>query len=479
MKIRINGINNDKYLIALQKLAQAFDRDFKICQDDEFDYAISFSISVNNNLISVNLQSQEYCMDNQVVIIHDIEYDTKYGILVCFYRFLEKLTNKHLSYGVLTGIRPTKLAHYYLQKYHEKDVEKILQDKYLVSKEKGQLLVEIARRQNNLLDFNRLEKVVSIYINVPFCSSRCSYCSFTSYPYDYHIVTRKDYLHTLTKEIEQIGSFLKNNHIPITSIYIGGGTPSALDTEELTLLFESVSHHLYSKEVLEYTFEAGRPDTLSEDKLAIIKKALVNRISINPQTFNDKTLVKINRKHTIQDIYRIYNLARKMGFNNINMDLIIGLPDETICDYQKSIDEVVKLAPEEITIHYLAQKKGTPLFNERMQNLCEDYFKAFDYAYNTMRQNDYYPYYLYRQKFISGNLENIGYARENYESIYNILMIEEKQTIIGLGCGATSKFLNYDLIMNPKDLKTYINKYDVYLKEKINNLKNLLLKEER
>ncbi|QVK18718.1 coproporphyrinogen dehydrogenase HemZ [Mycoplasmatota bacterium] len=478
MKFHIIGVPEKNIRIALLKLLKAFEPHHEIVSD-KFDYMVYIATIIYEKEVKVFLKCDNVIIERTTEIISNVAYDKKYLILVVFYQLLVKLTNKKLSYGVLTGIRPTKLVHHYKKSFSDEIVLSILQNKYLISHEKAKLLLTVVNNQYHMIkDFEALTKDVSVYINIPFCLSRCSYCSFTSYPSDYKKVTRQEYLKTLFKEIEEIGHFLRMKKINITTIYIGGGTPTVLNDEELYDLLYKIESSLVDDLVLEYTLECGRPDTITKSKLEIINQFSVSRISINPQTFNENTLFAINRKHTIKDILDNYKQARALGMENINMDLIIGLPNENLDDYINSIDQTIQLLPESITIHYLARKKGSKLYNEEINNHTDDYFKLFAYAYEILKRENYNPYYLYRQKNISGNLENIGYCQKGYESLYNILMIEEAQTIIGLGCASSSKFLNHKIILNPKDLISYIKSHEIYLNKKIKGLEETLLKVE-
>ncbi len=469
LKIKVIGINDKRIFIAINKLIKAFNRQNVIVTSD-YDYLIHVSSLIKEKKIKVILTCGSEIIKDETEIFEDVLSDKKYLILACIYRLFVKISKKELSYGVLTGIRPTKLVHRYKEKYSDDIVLSILQKKYLITKEKAELLLLIANYQKQLVDFPKLKDEVSIYINVPFCLSKCSYCSFTSYPIDLKELIPKQYLTVLLDEIKIMGAYLKEKHIPITTIYVGGGTPSALNYDHLKSLLYHIETYLINDSVLEFTLECGRPDSLTLDKLKLIKEFSVTRISINPQTFNRDTLKQMNRRHSIDDIIKIYQGARDIGFDNINMDLIIGLPNETIEDYKHSIDETIGLAPDSITVHYLAQKRGSKLFNEQIEMKRSDYFTLFSYAYKQLIEHHYSPYYLYRQKNIVGNLENTGYCQKEKVCLYNILMIEEAQNIIGLGCGASSKFLNHDIVLNPKDIKSYITSYQKYIDKKINNM---------
>ncbi len=477
MRIKIIGVPEEKIIIALNRLLKAFDRLAEIVKDNE-DYRVYFAVIIYAREIKVVLKCGNILLENSTSIISDVDYDTKYLILSSFYKLLAKLTNKKLSYGVLTGIRPTKLVHQYKKSYQDREIITLLTDKYLIDINKAKLLLKIVNHQLQVIkDYTSLDKEVSIYINIPFCLSRCRYCSFTSYPSNYQLVSKMDYIRVLALEIKEMAEFLHKNKLKITTVYIGGGTPSALNKEELTFLLDSIENYLIKDKLREYTLECGRPDSLSVEKLKIINDRSITRVSINPQTFNELTLKEMNRNHTIKDIYDIYEKTRKYTSVSVNMDLIIGLPNETITDYMNSLDKTILLEPEAITVHHLAQKRGSELFKETMDDKV-DYNKYHTYAYNKLMEYHYLPYYLYRQKNISGNLDNIGYAKRGFESIYNILMIEEHQTIIGLGCASSSKFLDYKLILSPKDLVTYINSYQTYLDKKYQAIADTLMKVE-
>lgn len=476
MKFKIIGISNDKLLVSLKKLCNAFILNNEFVNDDA-NYEVYIAIIIFSDKIKVVIK----CDNNDfeyIQKINNLEYDLKYTVLACFYLLLRNITNNDLPWGVLTGIRPSKLVHKYISDgLTSKQITSILRDKYMVSLEKANLLVDIANYQRKVLNFEQIKKEVSIYINIPFCLSKCSYCSFTSYNLNYKFVSVKEYLDKLYEEIKMIGALLKENMINITSIYIGGGTPTALVDSDLESLLEAIDNYLFTESVKEYTIECGRPDSLTLTKYKIIKKHKVSRISINPQTFNNETLKKIKRNHKASDIIEKYQIAKDLGFNNINMDLIIGLIDEKLYDIKTSVDKTLELFPESITVHSLALKKGA---NKKMNvnDLSKDVRGMFNYAHQEIIKANYVPYYLYRQKNIVGNLENIGYSKRGYESIYNIIMIEELQCVVGLGCGASSKFTNNELVLNPKDLISYTKSYKEYLNKKLMYLNKYLGKKD-
>lgn len=412
-------------------------------------------LSLNNNIVKLMLFYNDIkVLENQTSINEFI--DLKQFI----YKNLENYTKNSPKWGILTGIRPSKIStKMLLNQIPENDILQQLEDKYLISKDRAKLLLNISKISTNIIEKYNLNTGFSVYIGIPFCKTICSYCSFTVTPLKHYKDFITPYVDALINEI----SILKNKN-PKT-IYVGGGTPTALDDYNLERLLFSISNFIDLSKVLEFTVEAGRPDTITENKLKILKKYGVQRISINPQTSNDNTLKKIGRSHMFSDIIKCIYDARNIGFNNINMDLILGLNNEDINIIKKSLNDVLNLTPENITIHTLAIKRASSLTkNKNMYN--GNISTMVDYSIKTLLNNSYNPYYLYRQKNIYDNLENIGYAKKDLECLYNIIMIEELHSVLAFGSPASSKIINNKIIRieNPKDIKTYI--------EKIEELKN-------
>ena len=370
------------------------------------------------------------------------------------YKYLSEKRNIELPWGALTGIRPVNIVtsivenkqlEIWLPKNENityDDIKKHLQNEYFVSDTKSDELINIAKKELEILarpEVKNYKDEYSLYIGVPFCKSTCLYCSFTSYDINKNKKNVPLYLDALEKEFKN----KKLEKSPMT-IYIGGGTPTSLNDED----FEKFLC------IIEYTVEAGRPDTITESKLSSMKEHNVTRISINPQTFNQKTLDLIGRKHTVEDIYEKYNLSMSKYIKNINMDLIIGLPEESIEDIEYSINKTLELSPTSITIHSLALKRAARLNLEKSiwidkvnvdnQNKILEMFNLVQNKIeneNLDGQKIYSPYYMYRQKNIAGNLENIGYAKDGFESIYNIMMMSERHTVLAYGCGGVSKIV--------------------------------------
>ncbi|QSX06336.1 coproporphyrinogen dehydrogenase HemZ [Sedimentibacter sp. zth1] len=388
------------------------------------------------------------------------------------YYILSKFYDIKAEYGFLTGIRPNKILTLAISNgFSDEEAKAILRNTYEVNEEKIELLYNIYLIQKKYIAKEENLKNYNLYIGIPFCPTKCIYCSFVSFTkYDKHEVDK--YVQTLKVEIEETIKLAIRSGLALNTIYFGGGTPSVLSCENIDDIFGIIRKYYDIDKVKEITFEAGRPDTITEELLSCIKKNGVNRISINPQTMNDNTLKAISRRHTVQNIIDVYNLARTYDFDSINMDLIIGLPGECADDVNNSIERVIDLKPDNITIHALAYKKGSKLFNST-KNLSKDY-DMVESMYHITKENcinsNYIPYYMYRQKNIKANLENVGYCINGKESIYNIVIIEEIETILACGAGAVSKILKgnnrHERVQNYKNLEDYNENIQKNIKEK-------------
>ncbi len=396
----------------------------------------------------------------------------KDGFKKFLYRVLCKDTGKELPWGNLTGIRPTKLAYGMLEEGKtDEEISAFLKDAHYVSDEKIALSIDIAKRERELLSDIHYEGGYSLYIGIPFCPTTCLYCSFTSYPIAGYRKLVEDYVDCVIKEMDYVSK--KYAHKILDSVYIGGGTPTTLEAEQLDRLITALKDKFDFSTVKEFTVEAGRADSITREKLEVLKKHQVDRISINPQTMKQETLQIIGRRHTVEQVVEAYKLAREIGFENINMDLILGLPGELEEDVQNTIDRVVELAPDSLTVHSLAIKRASKL----SQWIVENGVKTLRNTDETMKiaaagakQLGMDPYYLYRQKNMSGNFENVGYAKPGKYGLYNILIMEEKQTIVALGAGSISKVVlpdgRIERCDNVKDVALYIEKIDEMLERK-------------
>lgn len=388
-----------------------------------------------------------------------------------------KFFKKNYSWGGLMGVRPTKVVRRLLALgYSYDEIRRIMKDFYIVSEEKTELLIEVVKKELEFLD----REHINLYIGIPFCPTKCKYCSFASYEINSGVGRYyKDFVKTLLKEIEITGEFLKEENFKISSIYIGGGTPSTLTEEDLEAILSAVNTHIDMSDVREFTFEAGREDTLTDRKLEIAKQYGVDRISLNPQTFKVETLKKVNRRFDRENFEKYYKKAKDIGFI-INMDIIVGLPDETTEDVLFTFNELEKFDIENLTIHTLAFKRASNLFKESQERVELDGKVITEAIGKLVEKKEMNPYYLYRQKNIMEWGENIGYSKLGCESVFNIEMIEENQSTMGLGGGAITKIVipeteHRDYIeryVNPKDPALYIRE----MEERMGAKKELFLK---
>lgn len=381
-----------------------------------------------------------------------------------------KIKKVNMPWGVMSGIRPAKnVREFFESGLSEEEVKSTLKSLYEVTDEKVDLAMTVAENEKFLLS-NIKENSVSIYIGIPFCPTRCLYCSFISS--DVKITGKyiNDFVRLLKEEIKKTSEVIKRLGFFIDNIYIGGGTPTTLNEEQLEDLLKTVSYYLVSDNLCEFTLEAGRPDTITLKKLEIMKKYSVNRISINPQTMNDETLKKVGRAHDSLMVKKVFSDAKEVGFSCINMDLIAGLPDETPEMFYYSLDEVIKLNPENITVHSMCVKRAADLNKKEIElQKAENMNKMLSYTQKRMSETKRIPYYMYRQKNISGNLENVGYSKKDYMSTYNINIMEEVQSIIALGGGGVTKLVAGDRIeriFNFKNPDEYIKRFDEILRKK-------------
>ncbi len=389
-----------------------------------------------------------------------------------FYRCLVESTGRELPWGNLTGIRPTKLAYAMLEEgKQDQEIIEELRNTHYVNQEKCELSIDIARRERELLSGIHYQGGYSLYIGIPFCPSTCLYCSFTSYPIAAHRQRVDQYIDCVIREMEFVSRQYGDK--VLDTVYIGGGTPTTLEPEQLDRLLCNLKTLFDFSTVQEFTVEAGRADSITREKLEVLRRHGVGRISVNPQTMKQETLDIIGRGATVAQVLEAYRLAREVGFDNINMDLILGLPGETEDDVQRTIDQVISLAPDSLTVHSLAIKRASRL-NQWIQEHGIETLRNTDetmaIAEAGARALDMHPYYLYRQKNMSGNFENVGYAREGKFGLYNILIMEEVQTIVALGAGAITKRVYPDgrieRCENVKEVAQYIERIGEMIERK-------------
>ena len=484
-------VNDESYSYDIHSLIKAFypEEDIKVEPFDTDKNSDSnmpeFLVCANKNNISIDLEGRS--VSN--IPIEDSLYEDraayKSELKKQLYLALSKHTGKELPWGTLTGIRPTKLAKTCLDNgMNTADTIRHMKEFYLCSDEKANLATEIAIREKKVIDeIGADASGYSLYIGIPFCPSRCLYCSFMSYPIALHKEAVARYIDSVKKEIDYVASSFSGRRLD--SIYIGGGTPTTLDAESLADLIGYVKDKIDTTSIREFTVEAGRADSIDEGKLKAIKSLGVDRISVNPQTFNEDTLKLIGRKATAAETIKAYKLAREIGFDNINMDIILGLPGETIDDIKYTLDNIAALKPDDLTVHSLAVKRGSKLAemlrdgnkitdtDVMLRNNVIDYDEAMRLTQDTAASIGLHPYYLYRQKNIRGNLENTGYAADGKAGIYNILMMEEVQDIVALGAGTVSKRVYKDAeegrierCDTHKDLMLYIDNIDEMIARK-------------
>ena len=470
-------LNEDRYAYDIQSLVKAFypEQDVKVfaegTKEEQSDAGMpAFFVIFKEEEICAGITGK-----TQKTIRLGAPQDkgaVKNDLKQLLYGILSEETGKTLPWGTLTGIRPTRLAMQLLEQGRTaEEADAYMRSTYLCSKEKTELAIDIAKREQKILADIHYEEGYSLYVGIPFCPTTCLYCSFTSFP----IRAWKDkvdaYLSAVEKEIDFVKEACADK--VLDSVYIGGGTPTTLEPDELDRLFAKLKGTLDWSQVKEFTVEAGRADSITAEKLRVMKKWGVTRISVNPQTMKQETLDVIGRRHTVEQTVEAFWTARREGFDNINMDLILGLPGETKNDVAETMRRVKELAPDSLTVHSLAIKRASRLSQWILEN-------GMDTLHNTdetmqiaalgARELGMEPYYLYRQKNMAGNFENVGYAKPGKAGIYNILIMEEKQSILALGAGTISKAVYPDGRIercdNVKDVDLYIEKIDEMIERK-------------
>lgn len=395
----------------------------------------------------------------------------KNSIKMTLLKCLEEFTETAIPWGILVGIRPTKIVHDYFNKgIKEDEIIRYLTEDYSLSIEKSQLAIEVAKNESKFL--SKKSNSVSVYVGIPFCPTRCVYCSFTSNPIGKSQDLVNSYVNSLIKEINGVSEYLLLNKYSIDTLYFGGGTPTSLNVNDLHKLLSAIDNNIPIKDLREITIEAGRPDSIDMDKLSLIRDFGCSRISINPQSMNNETLKRIGRNHTSNDVIDKYNMARELGFDNINMDIIIGLPFEGEKEIVHTMDTLEKLSPDSITIHTMAIKRASILNEKEFKVKSNIANLMYGIASSRVRKIGMYPYYMYRQKNMVAPLENVGYCKQGKECIYNIQMIAENISIISFGADAITKIVfdkenRIERQANVKDVREYINRVDEMIDKKI------------
>ncbi|MDT8716247.1 coproporphyrinogen III oxidase [Clostridium sp. 19966] len=450
-------------------------------QNTEIDFVdknedIDISISDGEITITSHGTNRNYSIDESLPF--------KENVKMALYKYFVAITKVEHPWGTLIGIRPAKIAGSLMKKgLKDEEIIQYYDKHYVASREKTELCIEVARYEKDLINKNKNN--ISIYIGMPFCPTRCAYCSFASNSIKGKEQLVGEYLKALSYEINSIKAYIESKQLNIENIYFGGGTPTSVTEKDFEGIMECIyDAFIKEKNIKEFTVEAGRPDSITLSKLLSMKKYRVTRISINPQTMNDKTLKRIGRLHTVKDVIDKFNLARKCGFDNINMDIILGLPGENLEDVINTCKKIKELSPESLTVHGMAVKRASKIHEELLNNKFDnkldlnDIIDMYDVTRKTSQEINMHPYYMYRQKNMIGNMENIGYCKEGFENIYNIQIMEEKQTIIALGADAVTKVIfmeenRLERFANLKDVKEYVNRVEEIVQKKISLLNTL------
>ncbi len=465
--------DTEEYKAELAELIRQFDA---YCPSESFSVELLSGGGEMRN-VEITVSGEKFCYSNTAEIPRD-----KLGFRKITLRFLKNslyaalnaVFKRDLPWGALTGVRPSRLAYELFNGgVALEELPETLSGTYGISESKSALLADILSNQRGY--FTDDESYVNFYVHIPLCPTRCKYCSFVSVAIDKQKKFILPYVDALKKEIISSVGLIKESNKKVLSVYIGGGTPTVLDAE---LLNEVLSAIPYKN--IEYTCEAGRPETITRDKLKVLARHGVNRISVNPQTLFDETLKNIGRDHTAADFFKAYSLAREFDFN-LNVDLIAGLPDETPQMFSSTLDRIMELRPENITVHTLSKKRGSVFAEEDTLREYRYTEQMMDYAHTALKNSGYVPYYLYRQKQMVGNLENAGYALKGKQSINNITTMEESVSVIACGAGAISKAvikqsdnLRIERYANIKDIKQYLEQFDERENKKQLFLKNSL-----
>lgn len=464
--------NDNRFEYDIQNLVKSFYPEEVIrLTYDSIDKDTVFSVLFSNGKIEFKKRDGSFETSDMVGVDSD-RGQTKNILKRLIYKTLSSYLNRELPWGDLSGIRPTKIAMKKLEEgFSDEETERFMQETYCTSKEKSNLAVTIANLERKILAPIHYKDGYSLYIGIPFCPTTCMYCSFTSYSIARFSDKVSQYLTALEAELAFVSEAFKDKKLD--TIYIGGGTPTTLSADELERLLSFVTEKFDLSNLLEFTVEAGRADSITIDKLRVLKKYGVSRISVNPQTMNQKTLDIIGRRHSVEDVKRAFYDAREAGLDNINMDIILGLPEEGPDEVRHTVEEIKKLGPDSFTVHSLAIKRAS-----RMQEWIDkcgyktmiNTDETMDIAQKAAYDMDMFPYYLYRQKNMAGNLENTGYAREGAFGIYNILIMEELQHIVACGAGTVTKRVFDDgsakRCDTHKDVELYINGIDDMIERK-------------
>lgn len=440
-------------------------RDFSEPQPPYIYTEVSDKITISVNIGSFN--------KSETAVKKLTDDDNELVSAQLLYKLLCDFTGLTQPWGILTGVRPVKLLRRLAEESSEEQAVKKFEKDFFVSNEKIALSRETEHNERKILELSKPESF-SLYVGIPFCPSRCSYCSFVMASIERAEKLIEPYTKLLCEEIKRTAEIANKLGLRLETVYFGGGTPTTLSAEQLNTVLGTVNNSFDMSTCREFTVEAGRPDTIDIAKLFALKENKVDRISINPQTVNDEVLKTIGRKHTAQQFFDAFELARKCGFDNINTDLIAGLPTDTPESFKNSLDSIVRLNAECITVHTLCMKRASRLTTEGVTldlQQAKDAREMLAYTQNILGQNEYIPYYMYRQSRMVGNLENVGWSKKGFESLYNVYVMDETHTILACGSGGVTKLKRnnpdyLERIFNFKYPYEYIDRFDELIQRK-------------
>lgn len=441
----------------------------KIRENGEEDIVIITEMRDNDMIVDAKVYEKAL----KKVHTYRQDEDMATAMSVLLYSVLSELLGIKYPWGILFGVRPAKLMHRFADEYGVDGARKYFIDNFLVEPKKADLAIEVMEHENKSIALSA-ENSFSLYVSIPFCPTRCSYCSFVSHSIERAKELMQPYVELLCRELERVGEIAKSLGLRLETIYFGGGTPTTLSAAQLEMLFKAIEKSFDLSVLREYTVEAGRPDTVTKEKLLALKSAGVSRISINPQSFNDAVLEEIGRRHTSQQTIDAFNLAVQTGFDNINMDFIAGLPKDDLPSFKNSINTAVELGAQSVTVHTLALKSASFIVTREKTFDHTDRLTAsdmVDYSNDYLSSNGYYPYYMYRQSKSLGNLENVGWCKQGRDCLYNVYMMDETHSVFAVGAGAVTRLKNQqtgfiDRIYNFKYPYEYNNNFDEIIKRK-------------
>lgn len=475
-------VNNNPFHYETENLVRVFFQNDKItvkkdCTERKAPYVLTdLKLNGGKCTLYTEYKNGDYFDSKTKEVTGDFENNRdlcERTIAVMLFEILSKYTGIRPPWGILTGVRPIKLMRRLIDEYGEEAAKSYFTNELLVTEEKTQLSVITEKHEQKILQLSK-DDSFSLYISIPFCPTRCSYCSFVSQSVEKTKKLVEPYFELLLKELEYTADLAKELKLRLETVYIGGGTPTTLEAPQLSELIKTINTCFDMKNCREFTIEAGRPDTITAEKLKAILDGGCDRISINPQTMNDEVLQAIGRRHTAEQTLSAYKLARQIGFKHINMDLITGLPKDTVESFKNTLNTICELDPASITVHTLAMKRSSRLTLEGTDVKTGAEPPAalmMRYCEQKLSQQGYHPYYLYRQSRMEGNLENVGWSKDGFDGLYNVYVMDETHTILGCGAGAVTKLKEpnanrLERIFNYKYPYEYINGFDEMIKRK-------------